>query len=785
MPDPTDEQINTFLEFTGCGSRDVAISFIKGNGGKFEEAVGEYFNNSDPRRYENSITWDDAAFAGDREGGAQNTNAGAMIPYNDVQENKPLYGPHLAPSRPPSRAAYHNENVSGWDYAHEEEAMKRSLMDISGGQESGVINAKGHEFVPDTEAHFRVRQQGEPAFLKPLPNHDFLPALVTILHATPQVRRELLFEQHPSNDYGYSEHWWEGDSISTARVRDLSVYQEDLHDADDEDAIKDTQRLMGFLDETQRSYGSVVSLVKCLRHDPTYTAPWSDEPLYAEVLADWDRLLTKVHKSNDRSLFTSCVRTSDPRVEEAEGVLKVHFNADVKHGLEGEDATLYDAINDAIWGSPVISSAVRDDWATRVAPVVVMRVQQPWQTHGAPKKVAIPKTFYADRYLERNANIMQEVAKEMKSHLEALKVVDQKLHKLVRYVPALAWTPMTSVPAIDAPKLMETVIHFLKGEGKAADDQLMSVDVNDGDEVDSEVDPIIAQLQAIHARIEHRVKALNEEKEAARTALRELSLTLTDPDNQTGPVPKSAYELCGVATMRLNQPAITYLPVRSDEDDVDKGRQPQWWKMSYETVGTTARVSKYKVTEAIVLEAAGSCAADTLLVYVSAELLNLEVLPAGLPDALQSFVKQDNEVFSAELQQAAASEQGERNQMSELPPYGAQGAGLEHDRGRRMSNSSITVLGGDSPRDESMGSGFHVFRVDGYDDGSERMMGAEEEMQTFSREGAPTGDSAPENSTGAEMKEIRQGPSLIATSLQERPDGGVKSPGDGDVDMDK
>lgn len=109
----------------------------------------------------------------------------------------------------------------------------------------------------DPEAVDRKRPDGSPAFLKPSPADHSLPALLKILHVIPMAREALLNRSCLLPDYGCDKTWWDGTAIK--RLRIVNVDREDSEIRND-DIIYETQRLMAFLDDTKRAYGSINAL---------------------------------------------------------------------------------------------------------------------------------------------------------------------------------------------------------------------------------------------------------------------------------------------------------------------------------------------------------------------------------------------------------------------------------------------------------------------------------------------------------------------------------------------
>lgn len=171
----------------------------------------------------------------------------------------------------------------------------------SGEQESGVTAAEGAQFGPanreyydtelwaltlpsaisreisiDPDPELRRRIDDTPRFLRPGPEADHFPAFLTILHSIPIAREELLWRDRVAPDYGNDSQWWNGQPALTTLEQAEAPW---------EDAVHETQRLMAFLDRSQRAFGSADVLsglpsLKC----------WRGEDRIATFLKLWEEI---------------------------------------------------------------------------------------------------------------------------------------------------------------------------------------------------------------------------------------------------------------------------------------------------------------------------------------------------------------------------------------------------------------------------------------------------------------------------------------------------------------
>lgn len=205
-------------------------------------AVNAILDGEDINGLEKSETWDEGAWASDRNGNMQMAPLGTSA--------APTRGPSPAPS-----LGLKNPKTQ----ADEEEDLQRALMMSQNGggdidamsfqQETGVRNADGSEsrkyFGPATKTHYEEQQwalthvaqevipdvparerkhtQFEPRTLKYLADGDYTPNLLSICHAIPKAKEALLIRQQPKADYGYDADWWRGHAIAMPRIVHTTV----------------------------------------------------------------------------------------------------------------------------------------------------------------------------------------------------------------------------------------------------------------------------------------------------------------------------------------------------------------------------------------------------------------------------------------------------------------------------------------------------------------------------------------------------------------------------------
>lgn len=283
-----------------------------------------------------------------------------------------------------------------------------------------------------------MRQAGEPVFLKPLPGGDFLPCLLTILHSIPACRKALLAHEHTLHDYGSSNHWWEGEAIETARI---VTANEDIHCEMFLGLLHETQRLMAFLSNSSRSYGSAGALL----HLPAMEMGGYDPKAFVRFMQAWDRARYSLASLDDsRTLFHSDME----RVDGEQSIEPVFLSLQLQNPSANPAPSLYQALDAQIWNDQEEPFLFK-----RLAPVVVMEI-----TKLVPSSPAtIPKTWYADRYLMDNSEAVIEIRSEQAAIRSKVGGIEANLEKL-----QIALHPHDAGKTLSTSDLMRTTVACLE-----------------------------------------------------------------------------------------------------------------------------------------------------------------------------------------------------------------------------------------------------------------------------------------------------------------------------------
>ncbi|KAI9837545.1 MAG: hypothetical protein M1819_007196 [Sarea resinae] len=689
--EPNEDDIQMVEAVIGV-SRDAAIRKLKANGNDAQRAINAHYENptSEAQQQGNDI-WDESAFHTDKT----SDNLPCEDPWEDIdafqiQAPSESLGPDVfgAPSRPPSRVNHrenvdipgeHTTGIPGESMSaaeREDEEMQRAMaLSMSGlPQENGVTDNSDPHFgpatrpfydssqwamtFPGTSAHEiflnpepvdRKRDDNEPCFLKPSTSQPYLSSLLTIMHAIPLAREALLLRGHTLSEYGHNNEWWDGNAIRMPRVVDVET---GLENGDWDEIIYETQRLMAFLDMTERAYGSVEVIARLKS-----VADTNLDLAVSAYLQSWSEAAQRTDPDNDLpKLFWSVgiQRVAGELPEEAVTAPFFCLDVGVDDDIADTSQSLYDALDNIIWSEPWEEEGAVEAYLDTLGDVLTMKVSRQ-SLSGNGLGIRIPAVWYPDRYLEsckEQARAMRARKAEVGKMISKIELAQTKLTQINCKASSFGQSTV-----VDAGKLLEsTVAHFEKsdaiqnGGDRDMDDLMGSGPQNSRPSGEA----IAKELSKIYEGVKSKLRVLDEQKEKARASLRDLSRLLTDESEDVELKPKQRYTLRGVST----EPHITYVLHALDEDANDNtpdavARKEQWWRICY-SASESKPVSKTKVRETQVLKAAREESRSALLVYASEKAVSAEW--KAPPMQLQNFVRADNLSFESELAASIAND---------------------------------------------------------------------------------------------------------------------------------
>ncbi|PGH05938.1 hypothetical protein AJ80_08250 [Polytolypa hystricis UAMH7299] len=729
MSEPPEDAIENFVSFTSA-SREKAISFLKANNLDSNRAINAYFENPDGATPEVHSEWP-ATTIGPEENYGYNQN------IHSSETSNRAYG--TAPSRPPSRIGSRESHggvklgeaieVAGdqpagvgttsqaFSLADQEERELQQAMAMSlnpsfgsgphGGQETGIVMTDNTRFGPASRDHYeetawamtllestgrdayispdpedRQKANGEPAFCRPSEDAEHLGGLITILHSIPLAREALLMRDKLAPDYGYDEQWWNGQPITTPKVVSMSDTSYDAH-GNLEEVLLEPQRLMAFLDSTNRAFGSTDALANLKP-----VSDYSSEQVISRFLEGWQAAAVAATPDNQLATIFSSLALKRPFSEEEEPIDREFFALDIAVDSRSSD-TLYDALDSIVW-SDQPDTDLDDVWLDHVAEVLTMRLSNTNPTKRC-LDVKIPAVWYPDRYMDA----CKEFATKLRTRRLEVRAQLEWLETLADRYSSTTGSDNASV------KLKTTLQRALDGARVALQEDLSNGFLQNGD---NEGSPVITQeniqiltdqLKAISEKIDKKLESLEKRRQEALESLKQHSRELTTPPTSPNDPPYHKYTLRGVCTL----PHITYVLKRdtAEKDADSSSRQSadewQWWRISFsvddakarlaeatqtpvlpssqtnpassqaqkrgkvsasnnaDVVGYTAR----RVREVEVLHAAKVEYPSVLLVYANENAVNFK--EGALSEPLQAFVNKDNETFEAEIQEAEKNAQ--------------------------------------------------------------------------------------------------------------------------------
>ncbi|KFZ24563.1 hypothetical protein V502_00948 [Pseudogymnoascus sp. VKM F-4520 (FW-2644)] len=655
---PPDGDIEQMVLMSGI-SRDEAIRRLKGNNNDLNLALNELFDNPDSTKY----NWEEGAFNGDRDG-APNNNTGISFQVQGADDpgGGSFYG---APTRPPSRSSNTSPlgRIISLDKEHAAADPRATLaqdeivdIDLQRAlaqsaeeagippQQYGVTQGPVHfgpankptydenqwgmvrgnssvgfqePFFPDPDAIDRKREDSMPAFLKPSAENNRLAAILTICHEIPLTREILLDRINLIPNYGNDPGWWAGKAIKLpdAAIPESNDVNWGLPTPQDYDEfIREIQRLMAFLDKSDRSYGSAEPLVNnaALRQSQAIDV---EQKFFEALNQIYSKPAERVPVS---SLFSEAVQ---PSLGEAP-LQSRHFamlDLEIPHISIVEDVeTLYDLADYALWMMSGLETNTRA-FLKELGEVIAFRLTGSDEGKG----IKIPATWYPDRYMESNVEASLEMSKKKAAIRDLKDLFGASMKHDTDLLPA----------------------NGLNGGDSDSFETELSSEPRPTQRLD-----ISAELKNVLESIDKKLKALSDEREKARESLRELSKLYTRPATEAGQPPIHKYTLCGVSTSNH----ITYVRRRAEPDliemdlDADGTAKDadQWWKIEYSPSGSQ-QVNVVKVAQTEVLFAASKETKCCIIVYASEAALAEPLRP--LPEPLENFVRADNQSFRAEF----------------------------------------------------------------------------------------------------------------------------------------
>ncbi|SZF04226.1 unnamed protein product [Blumeria hordei] len=654
----TEEQIKLFVEMAPGLSRSEAIQRIRGNNNSVEQAINEYYDNPSTNKY----TWDEDSLDSEIVNSSENHGISFNLQRPNVSGTNSRFGG--APSRPPSRANNFPLNANTLSFKTEDQSnindqdtdlakalslsaqeaglspqviespststvhfgpATRELYDSSQWSMVPIENVSSRDFIYDPELVDRKREPGVPAFLKPGNENHYLGALVTIYHEIPLIRNVLLNSKDVLHSYGNDKQWWMGKPIEVAGAGF------DFDEVICSNVGRELQRLMAFLDKTERSYGSIEALAN-LPNVRAYSRAYGGKDKDNAALEAWRQIFQEKDPDAVKQIY--CVGVPSEEMEQDErkfGILEL--TAPYYTFYEN----LYDICDEYLWPELCPLDLAASPYLSHVAEVVTFKIDLMKEQ----SKVTIPATWYPDRYLKSSRQVSLEMRKKKKRIQEQIELINN-------FEDCLTNITLRDRKSLTVKSMFEIALRH-------QDDALDDIIQDQGAKLPISTESLAAtnlgpELRKIMDSVDRKLYDLNMKRKILYTQLRQLS-SLHKTQNPSSAAPQQKpYFLRGVCTLKN----ILYICQRTElaneklasVSSSSHSAIDQWWRIEY-LQDFSPEFTIERTTEGHVLAAANQKNKNMLLVYASEKALSTPKDP--LPKPLETFVNWDNALFNNEI----------------------------------------------------------------------------------------------------------------------------------------
>lgn len=363
--------------------------------------------------------------------------------------------------------------------------------------------SSNREVLENPSADCRKREADVPAMIKPITTgsigEHYLPALMVILHAIPMAKEALLARDLLLPDYGNDKTWWDGDPIQATRI----VHLEDvMADFTGEDLVHETQRIMAFLEKTERAYGSTRNIAD-IEAIKTASPPMDiKENVFLSI---WRSAVQKTQPDYELAntfvtkAYSDTSNDLDPSTQLS--AIPVEMN---EYGY-ALGHSLYEQLDQLIWPSDTTRSPLDDTPLDRafLEPAEVLVFVCTSREGDAGLGIDIPAVLNVDRYTEKSADAVMKLRKDRVNVLKQTKMSEVQESTLT-----MAYNQKTRTD-MDTSKLLEVVASYFSdtsersGDLEKSEGMLVDLDDRGGSFTYGEV---AAELREIAARVTEKVK---------------------------------------------------------------------------------------------------------------------------------------------------------------------------------------------------------------------------------------------------------------------------------------
>lgn len=357
-----------------------------------------------------------------------------------------------------------------------------------------AAQAQAQEILLNPEPHGRKRQPNSPAFFKTPSTGHRLSALIKIFHAIPMAREALLNRTRTLQDYGHEKDWWDGIPVKVLRIVNMDA---DGRRINEDDVVYEAQRLMAFLDKTDRAYGSTNVLAGL------EGVGLQEDDKASTFMSTWQAAVAR-SGSPLANIFESVGTKLDPNdPEDARSEHILYLNVNVDNETSGKGLTLYEALDHLMWGDAKEDVEI---YLEKVGEVFAMEVKNQVE-HVSGLGIEIPPIWYADRYRPSHT----QHAKDMLARKAAVKTQLQDEEKLQTGISRFQ-KPGGGTQLDVAKLLAKTTAYFerKKAYQDAAKEPSLTKQHSHEDfgQNQDHTDPVAKELKALTARISDKLKSM-------------------------------------------------------------------------------------------------------------------------------------------------------------------------------------------------------------------------------------------------------------------------------------
>jgi len=270
----------------------------------------------------------------------------------------------------------------------------------------GMVSVgKAREILLDPEPAARKRDLNVPAFLKPTVEDNRLNALFTIYHEIPLLREVFMNRSDVQASYGLDNEWWTGKAIEVPYITGSEP-------DDGQQMLYEIQRLMAFLDKTDRSYGSAETLANLhavQRQQSLNIQTGSSSDIETAIWTAWRKVFKSRETGHVSKVFSVGVDNEEKKQVTEFAILELPLP-----GKTSSLETFYDIADEALWPFDATNTG-NSAYLDHIADVITFRLKEV----DPANPMDVPAVWYPDRYMESS----RQAALDMR--IQRAKVVEK------------------------------------------------------------------------------------------------------------------------------------------------------------------------------------------------------------------------------------------------------------------------------------------------------------------------------------------------------------------------